>query len=71
MDFDRIDPEYVADKTALDQEQQESLRQAGLDLIRDGEVAVCILAGGQGSRLGFSGPKGKFNIGLPSGKSLF
>ena len=55
----------------MPEDQQDSMRQAGLDLIRNGDVAVVILAGGQGSRLGFEGPKGKFDIGLPSGKSLF
>lgn len=52
-------------------EECDAMRAAGADLLRRGQVAAVLVAGGQGSRLGFEGPKGAFVFGALSGKSLF
>ena len=46
-------------------------RLLGEEALRRGEVAVLMVAGGQGSRLGFEHPKGMFAIGPVSNNSLF
>jgi UDP-N-acetylglucosamine/UDP-N-acetylgalactosamine diphosphorylase len=49
----------------------ESWYDAGLKQVAENNVAVVLMAGGQGTRLGSSAPKGCFDIGLLSEKSLF
>ncbi|MBN2310472.1 MAG: UTP--glucose-1-phosphate uridylyltransferase [Candidatus Hydrogenedentes bacterium] len=44
---------------------------AGEEALRAGRVGLLLVAGGQGTRLGFNGPKGAYPIGPITGKSLF
>ena len=45
--------------------------EIGEKAIRNRKLAAVTMAGGQGTRLGHNGPKGTFDIGLDSHKSLF
>jgi UDP-N-acetylglucosamine/UDP-N-acetylgalactosamine diphosphorylase len=52
-------------------EQTKSARAAGEDAIRNGHVGMVLVAGGQGTRLGFDLPKGMFPIAPLSQRTLF
>jgi len=66
-----ISPIEAFDLEDYTEEERKHLAEIGWDRLRQGKVAALVVAGGQGSRLGHEGPKGTYNIGLPSGKSLF
>lgn len=50
---------------------REQARHRGAELLRANEIGVILVAGGQGTRLGFDHPKGMYSIGPVSGASLF
>lgn len=49
----------------------EAAHELGEAAIKAGRVAAFTVAGGQGTRLGYDGPKGTFKVSALSGKSLF
>ena len=49
----------------------QEIRRRGSQALAAGEVGVILVAGGQGTRLGFDHPKGMYPIGPVSGRSLF
>lgn len=53
------------------QEKYNQARRLGEKLISQGKVAAFVVAGGQGTRLGFDGPKGNFPISPVKNKTLF
>ena len=53
------------------QQECEEATARGAELLAAGKVGFVLVAGGQGSRLGFDGPKGAYEIGPVTTKSLF
>ncbi len=67
---DEITPIEYLDKFKLG-EKYKYYEELGKKAIKEGQLAVVTMAGGQGTRLGHNGPKGTYDIGLDSHKSLF
>ena len=69
-DEDKITPMEYLDKYKL-YDDYKHYENIGKKAIKAGKLAVVTMAGGQGTRLGHPGPKGTYDIGLSSHKSLF
>lgn len=68
---DIIEPISYIEKDKLTKEELEKYLNLGESAIKEGKYSIVTMAGGQGTRLGHSGPKGTFDIGLDSHKSIF
>lgn len=64
-------PYYPAKPDAQLASLYDKARKRGEELLRTGKVAAFVVAGGQGTRLGFDGPKGNFPISPIRKKTLF
>lgn len=69
----KIEPPEVEElpERGGDAARREAARERGEALLAAGRVAALVVAGGQGSRLGYPGPKGLFPLGPVTGRSLF
>ncbi|HAV42526.1 TPA: hypothetical protein DCX15_00715 [bacterium] len=73
MDLQGIEPAPFirTPETPGEVERQNQAKAVGEKALREGRVACFLVAGGEGTRLGYDGPKGVFPIGPISKKSLF
>ncbi len=67
----KIEPISYVEKEKMSKEEYEKYDKIGTNIIKEGKYAVVTMAGGQGTRLGHEGPKGTYDLGLPSHKSIF
>lgn len=72
-DFSTLEPAPFLHlpKTKAEQQEWREAAQIGEEALRQGKVAAFTVAGGQGTRLGFDGPKGTFPVTPVTKKSLF
>lgn len=71
ISFDRISPLPYVPKSSLSKHDIDEFTNIGNNIIRNARLCIITLAGGQGTRLGYKGPKGSYEIDVPPRKSLF
>lgn len=62
INSNKITPIDSIDKEKMDAKEKEELQKIGETILKNDEYAVVTMAGGQGTRLGFKGPKGTFPL---------
>jgi UDP-N-acetylglucosamine/UDP-N-acetylgalactosamine diphosphorylase len=69
----RIEPVQTYPRTPRPEQRELYARaqRRGHELLREGKVAAFLVAGGQGTRLGYDGPKGEFPVTPVRNKPLF
>ena len=70
-DLEPADYFSIAPETEALEALYENAVRIGEQLIAEGKVALCTVAGGQGTRLGFNGPKGTYPTSIIKHKTLF
>lgn len=67
----KIESTYYEVLEKIPQEERKKYYSRGEELLKNNRVAVCQMAGGQGTRLGYKGPKGTFLVDLKEPKTIF
>ena len=72
INTDNIETIKAIKKELLDTEKLSEYIKTGEDIIKSNKFALATMSGGQGTRLGFNGPKGTFKVNInPKPKYLF
>ena len=68
----KIEPINYVDKNKMPENERQELERIGKEIIKNNQYAVVTMAGGQGTRLGWKGPKGTFKLDIgENGKYIF
>jgi len=68
--YPQLNPANMISLSQREKEDKDTL-PIGTEALQKGQVAAFLVAGGQGSRLGFDGPKGMYRVTPVIKKSLF
>lgn len=73
LDFkdEKIESIDCTEKDRMPKEEKEKYDEIGTEKIKAGKLSVVTMAGGQGTRLGHSGPKGTYTLNVGKEMSLF